>query len=155
MANIKDGGDLMVFLGTDTLAMATSHKLSVNVETVENSSKDNGNGKWQSKTAKRMSWSVTSDNLFVEKGDTMKKQKAFGDLFDLMIKRQPVELVFASASNGEVDDIPSSGWTAAATGTYTGSAIITSLEANAANGDNATYSVSFEGVGALAHAAEA
>lgn len=37
----------------------------------------------------------------------------------------------------------------ATTGTYSGNVIITALEANAPNGDNATFTASFEGVGAL------
>ena len=37
-----------------------------------------------------------------------------------------------------------------AEGAYTGSAVITSLEANAPDGDKATLSISFEGTGSLA-----
>ena len=37
--------------------------------------------------------------------------------------------------------------------TYSGNVIITALEANAPNGDNATFTASFEGVGALSKAA--
>ena len=45
--------------------------------------------------------------------------------------------------------MPEAGWTLAA-GAYTGKAVITSLEANAPDGDKATFSISFEGTGALA-----
>ena len=47
------------------------------------------------------------------------------------------------------------GWLPATTGTYSGNVIITALEANAPNGDNATFTASFEGVGALTKAATA
>lgn len=152
---ITDGGDLMLFLGKKTLAYATSHKLTINVETTEITSKDNGGGKWKASTAKKMSWTVSSDNLYLEKGDSTKNQNAFGDLFDLMTARQPIEIVFAKTNETEADEIPEEGWTKAATGTYAGKAIITSLDANANSGDNATYTVSLEGVGALTHTPEA
>ena len=45
--------------------------------------------------------------------------------------------------------MPAAGWTLAE-GAYTGSAVITSLEANAPDGDKATLSISFEGTGSLA-----
>ena len=44
--------------------------------------------------------------------------------------------------------MPAAGWTLA-NGAYTGKAVITSLEANAPDGDKATFSISFEGTGAL------
>lgn len=149
-----NGGDLMLFLDNKTLAFATSHKLSVNVETVETTSKDNG-GKWVSKAARKISWNVSSENLFIEKGDSTKKQSAFGDLYDLMIAREPIDAVFSKATNAGEDEIPAEGWTADSTGKYAGKVIITSLEANASNGDNATYSVSMEGVGELTHTPQA
>lgn len=46
-------------------------------------------------------------------------------------------------------DVPSEGWTAATTGTYTGKVVITSLSLNAPNGEYATYSAQFTGVGEL------
>ena len=46
-------------------------------------------------------------------------------------------------------DVPVAGWTAATTGVYTGKVVITSLSLNAPNGEYATYSVQFTGVGEL------
>ena len=155
-SKIVEGGDLMLFVGDKTLAFSTSHKLSISVETAETTSKDNGGGKWKSATAKKISWNVSSDNLFIEKSTAVElKQLGFGDIFDSLVARTPVEVIFTSATEAEGDSteaIPATGWTASGTGTYKGKAIITSLEANAANGDNATYSVQLEGVGALVHA---
>ena len=42
---------------------------------------------------------------------------------------------------------PADGWTAG--GGYTGKVVITSITANAPDNDNATYSVTLEGTGAL------
>ena len=49
----------------------------------------------------------------------------------------------------KADEVPTGGWIPSTTGTYVGNVIITALEANAPNGDNATFTASFEGVGAL------
>lgn len=151
---VTNGGDLMLFLDGKTLAFSTSHKLSINVETVETTSKDDG-GKWVNKAARKISWNVSSENLFIEKGDSSKNQSAFGDLFDLMVARQPIDAVFTKVNEGEedADEIPAEGWTPSASGKYSGKVIITSLEGNAPNAENATFSVSLEGVGELKHTA--
>ena len=66
----------------------------------------------------------------------------------MLVARAEVEAVF-SLKNETADSVPTSGWTNPDTGTYSGKVIITALEANAPNGDNATFTASFEGVGAL------
>ena len=49
----------------------------------------------------------------------------------------------------KADKVPETGWLPMTTGQYKGKVVITSLELNAPNGDNATFTASFEGVGAL------
>ena len=44
---VINGGDLMLFIDGKSIAFATSHKLSINVETVETTSKDSGGHKYQ------------------------------------------------------------------------------------------------------------
>lgn len=146
-----NGSDLMVFLkgsASDyiSIAFATSHSLSLSTETVETSSKDTG-GKWTAQAPRKLSWSTTTENLFSVEGEG----KVFADLFDLWAGRTEVELVFALEADYETkkDEVPEGGWTPIATGQYKGKAIITSLEVNAPNGDNATYTATFTGVGAL------
>ena len=103
---VINGGDLMLFIDDKSIAFATSHKLSINVETVETTS--------------------IKAVFCLEKDYSTKK-----------------------------DEVPEGGWLPATTGTYSGNVIITALEANAPNGDNATFTASFEGVGALTKAATA
>lgn len=143
---VINGGDLMLFIDGKSIAFATSHKLSINVETVETSSKDNG-GKWVSKAARKISWNCSTENLYSNDGEGLN----FSDLFDKLIDRQPIEAVFCLEQDYAIkaDEVPEGGWLPSTTGTYSGQVIITSLEANAPNGDNATFSASFEGVGAL------
>ena len=146
MAEVINGGDLMLFIGGKSIAFATSHKLGINVETVETSSKDNG-GKWTSKAARKMSWNCSTENLYSITG----KGTSFDQLFDMLVARTPVEAVFCLEKDyqSKADEAPEGGWQPITTGTYKGKVIITSLEANAPNGDNATFTASFEGVGAL------
>lgn len=57
--------------------------------------------------------------------------------------------------SGKYDNVPSGGWSPRAIAAtayskgYVGNMIITSIELNAPNGENATFTVNFTGVGAL------
>ena len=90
---------------------------------------------------------MTSDNLFSLDGEGQN----FADLFTLWTERQKIDVVFSLEKDylTKTDEVPADGWTPITSGQYKGKVIITSLEANAPDGDNATYSVSFEGTGAL------
>ena len=146
MAQVINGGDLMLFIGGMSVAFATSHKLSINVETVETTSKDSG-GKWVSKAARKISWNCSTENLYSNDGEGV----TFEQLFDMLVAREEVDAVFCLEKDyaAKSDEVPDGGWIPATAGTYSGKVIITALEANAPNGDNATFTASFEGVGAL------
>lgn len=142
MGKIK-GGDMMLFLENKSIAYATNHTLSINAETADTSNKDEGGGDWASNEVKILSWSATSENLYSLDG----QGDNFADLYDIMVAKTPVQAVFAKKSQNVVD-VPTGGWTASLP-KYTGNVVITKLELNAPNGDYATYSVEFQGVGAL------
>ena len=146
MGQVINGGDLMLFIGGKSIAFATSHKLSINVETVETSSKDTG-GKWVSKAARQISWNCSTENLYSNDGEGVN----FDQLFDMLVARNEVQAVFCLEKDyaNKADEVPEGGWIPSTAGTYSGKVIITALEANAPNGDNATFTASFEGVGAL------
>lgn len=138
MATVINGSDLMLFIDEKSIAFATNHKLSISVETIETSSKDH-TGSWVAKVPRKKSWNVTTENLYSVDG----AGSNFDDLFGMI--GTEVQIVFTtSASFNE-----STGHTAATTYTYSGKATITSLEANAPDGDNATFTASFEGIGEL------
>ena len=149
MSVIK-GGDLMLFVNGKSIAFATNHTISINADTKETSTKDNG-GFWQVSEVGMLSWTCTSENLM---GDPM-AGIGFDELFDIMIARKPVTGIFALEGNStnfidqKLGAAPTTGWTAKTDDGYTGQLIITSLEKNAPNGDNATMKVSFTGVGEL------
>lgn len=145
------GSNLMLFVHKKTeggsgsttkataLACATSCKLDVSASVLETSSKDGG--KWVSKQASKLSWTGSSDNLLV--------LDDYNALFDIMIARTPIDIEFSTASNLDAENgVPEGGWQTQADG-YKGSAIVTNLSLNAPDGENGTYSISFEGVGAI------
>jgi predicted secreted protein len=72
-----------------------------------------------------------------------------------MMLRQPITVYFGTKSETDVDKTVANGdydnWSVA-DGGYTGQAFITSLSANAANGENATYSLTLTGSGKLVKA---
>lgn len=150
MNQIVRGGDVMVFVGGKSIAFATNHSLSISGETKETSTKDSG-GKWATSEMGILSWTANSENMVADTG----AGSTFQDIFNLMIARQPVDIVFAYEGNstnyaeGKLDTVPTSGWTPKANHGYKGKALITALNQNAPNNDNATFTVDFTGVGAL------
>lgn len=142
MSKIK-GGDMMLFLGGKSIAYATSHTLEITAETADVSNKDEGAGDWSTSEVNLLSWTASSENLYSVDG----KGDNYDDLFDLMIAKTPIDAVFAKKKE-TVNEVPATGWTANTTG-YQGKVIITSLSLNAPNGENATFSVQFQGYGAL------
>ena len=146
MGQVINGGDLMLFLGGTSIAFSTSHKLSISAETVETSSKDNG-GKWVAKAVRKLSWNMSTENLYSLEGAV----KTYYDLVTMMTGRTEIDAIFTVEKDyaTKADKVPEAGWVPMTTGQYKGKVVITSLELNAPNGDNATFTASFEGVGAL------
>lgn len=147
---ITKGGDLMLFVGGKSIAYATNHTLSISADTKETSTKDSG-GLWQTSEVGMLSWSCSSENLI---GDPM-AGIGYDELFQMMVARKPITGIFALEGNstdfqeGKLGAAPANGWTAKASDGYTGQMVITSLEKNAPNGENATLKVDFQGVGEL------
>lgn len=147
---IIKGENLMVFAGGKSIAFATSHTLEVSLDTREISTKDHG-GKWSEAEAGKINWSMQTENLVGNPGEG----KGYDDLLDLMIAREPIDVVFALEGDspnydaGKLDYVPTGGWSAKTTNGRKGKAIITSLSLNAPNGEYATMSATFQGVGEL------
>lgn len=146
MGQVINGSDLMLFIGGESIAFATNHKLSISAETVETSSKDTG-GKWVAKAVRKLSWNMSTENLYSLDG----AGSTYDDLFTKMTAREELDAIFTLEKDykTKADEVPAGGWLPSTTGQYKGKVVITSLELNAPNGDNATFTASFEGVGAL------
>ena len=159
------GDDLMLFNGETgkSYAFATAHTLTITADTADTSSKDHG--VWTGNEVAKISWEITSENLYTSEG--------FDDLFDSLINRKAIEVVFGLKQKGKADStvadgdysnwtpdygatVPESGKPEAPDSTtkdmYMGSAYITSLTANANTGENATYSVTLTGTGSIKRA---
>jgi TP901-1 family phage major tail protein len=145
MAEILNGSDLMLFIGTGaaakTIAFATSHKVSIKRGTRETSSKDSG--KWTSKKASRMDWTITADAGYTNDAASFSYQ----DLYALMVAGTPVDVASCLATG------TAPGWVKAATDVYSGKAIITALDKDAKDNDNVTFSITLEGDGEYAYTA--
>lgn len=148
--DIINGSDLMIFKDGKSLAYATSCSLKLGTETSSISSKDHG--KWGATKPNKFNWEMSSDNLYSE-GD-------FNSLFLAWKSGEPVAMVFdlAKESDTATDEdgdgllVPSTGWTPKGGSSgkgLKGSAYITNIDVNAPDGDNATYSVTFQGIGEI------
>lgn len=154
---IINGSDLMVFMEyggkTVSVALSTSHTLNLTMNTVDVSTKDNGNGRWQSSEAGLRSWEVTTDNLV---GDGSDPGVGVDALILKMMTGEKVKLVFGLQGNmdteGKDDDpfkVPEGGWTPLGGSHYKGEALVTSISVNANNGEKASYNATFTGCGGL------
>ena len=140
MATIIKGDELMLFKNEQSLAFATAHTLTISGSTIDISSKDHGY--WGASEIGNITWEITSENLYTDAD--------YDALFSAMINKEKVTVKFGHASNYDVNGLGElSYWSAASTGIYTGEAFITSLTANANTGENATFSVTLSGAGAL------
>lgn len=143
-AQIIKGKDLMLFDSTgNSYAYATNHTLTITAETSDISSKDHGI--WGASEISKYSWEITSENLFTVDG--------YNSMFDNMLTGNAITVRFGlkkeTDNSKTVADGDLNKWTASTTGYYEGKVFITSLTANANNGENATYSVTLTGSGKI------
>lgn len=143
MAIVK-GDALMLFMGGEALAYAKNHTLTITGNTVDISSKDHGY--WGASEVGNLTWEIQTENLYT--------QENYDDLFDAMVAKTPVDVVFANAANYDENGLKAVGgtvekWTASTTSGHKGKAVITSLTVNANTGENATYSATFTGTGPI------
>lgn len=143
MANkIIKGRDLMLFDSDGkSLAFATNHTLTITAETTDISSKDHGI--WGATEVSKYTWEIQSENLYTEAG--------YANMFDKMLAGDSMTVKFGlkqtpTPPDATVADSETLANWSVGTLYYTGDALITSLTANANNGDNATYSVTLTGV---------
>lgn len=150
---IIKGRNMMLFIsatetsGFKSIAQATNHTLTISADTSDISTKDIYSGKWQSSEVNTLSWSCSSENLVCDDGEGA----TYEDLVDYMIKGTKIWGVFGMRTgdyNGETN-VTTGGWTPLSTDGLKGQMIITNLVKNAPNGDNASFTVDFTGVGPL------
>lgn len=142
-SNIVNGSVLMLFVNDQPIAFATSHSLSLTVNTTEVSTKDHG--AYPGLVAQTISWELQTENLYSDAGNT--------SILPVLKAKLPITVKFAKAGNwsdGGILDNEHADWTADAANIIAqGKAICTSYTINAPANDNATISATFTGVGEL------
>lgn len=142
-----NGKDFMIFIDGKATALATSHRLSLNAETGDAASKDDG--MWDEVIVTKMSWEATTEALV----SADQNEDSYDALYDMFISGNSVDVILGIPGNLTNDGVPEAGWTSPATKTgqkyYTGKAIITSLERTDAKGSNSTMTANFKGQGKL------
>lgn len=154
MGNIVRGKKLMCFVKEGngdykSIGFCTNHTLSTSASTISVSHKDvadgvNG-GKWDSADVDTLSWTITAEAFYANTADGV----TFADLFNYYAGGTELDLKFAVAADSTTG-VPTGGWVPPTSGTVLeGKAIISSIDVNAPVDDNASFSVSFQGRGAL------
>ena len=125
----EKGNDIKVSVGSTLIGGQQNCSINRETETSDTTTKDSG--VWSEAEAIGLSWSVDLDGLVVVGDEGLKAlETAWENL-------QQVDVKYGTASNYK-----------------SGKAIITNLSSNSANKEKTTYSVSLQGVGALAKTGE-
>ena len=121
------------------VAFATSCSLEISADEIDQTNKDSGG--WKSIIQGTRSWSVSADAMYQNEAESSKK--AFTDFFANVDARTKVfvELTIAGALNADANVF------------YSGEAFVSSLSVNGGTEDQATWSISLTGTGALAETA--
>ena len=139
MANGQlNGTDLGVYIGGTLVAYSTSATLNVNHSPRSTSNKEDGG--WETAMEGYRNWDVSCDALY-----------AWLDPAGSAISNETLSEIFTGYIHTRASFTLTFGVTSTTTGDtkYTGTAWLTSASLSAPNEDTATFSVSFQGSGAL------
>jgi predicted secreted protein len=141
--SVFNGTSLVVLIGTEVIAYATSCSLSLNIDTPDASTKQSLG--WADEIGGQRSWSLTTDGLATVVPGSVATYISTTELNNLAITRAAVTVKFTTVDNSTVGGVtPVSGDTI-----YSGSAFIESVDLTADMENPVTYSVSFKGTGPL------
>lgn len=137
---ILKGDELMLFKDGQSIALATSHTLTLTGEAIDENTKDFG--LFGSKEVKKMTWEISAEHLYSDSD--------YESLFDLMIAKTKFNVIFGQA-NYDVNGLGERAYWDNNTSKsyYSGVVFISSLTANANTGENASFSMTLTGVGSL------
>ena len=128
-------------LGGKCIAMATSCQFHIGAQLEDSSTKDS-TGDWQEQEVVGLSWDAQTDAL-VTLTDNGTNGELVTDLMSIMINKTPVTLTFdqTAGTNNRTGQN--------ATIKRSGSAYISDIQITAQNRQNSTFTVQFQGTGAL------
>lgn len=129
MSNYKSGTDLILAVDGVAIGYSSGCKISTSGETNSRSTKEQGDGKWDTKTLKKLSEQITTDGYEVEASragyDTLRAKMVAGEAID-------ASYGFEGTSKA-----------------YGGKYLITSLELDGQAGDDCKFSCTLESAGAI------
>jgi len=141
--SVFNGTSLVVLIGTEVIAFATSCSLSIAIDAPDASTKQSLG--WADEIGGQKSWSLTTDGLATVVPGAVATYISTTELSNLAIARTAVTVKFTTVNNDTVGGVtPVTGDTI-----YSGSAFIESVDMTADMENPVTYSVSFKGTGAL------
>ena len=141
--SVFNGTSLVVLIGTEVIAFATSCSLSIAIDAPDASTKQSLG--WADEIGGQKSWSLTTDGLATVVPGAVATYISTTELSNLAIARTAVTVKFTTVDNSTVGGVtPVTGDVI-----YSGSAFIESVDMTADMENPVTYSVSFKGTGAL------
>lgn len=141
--SVFNGTSLVVLIGTEVIAFATSCSLSIAIDAPDASTKQSLG--WADEIGGQKSWSLTTDGLATVVPGAVATYISTTELSNLAIARTAVTVKFTTVNNDTVGGVtPVTGDTI-----YSGSAFIESVDMTADMENPVTYSVSFKGTGPL------
>ena len=139
---VFNGTSLVVLVGTEVIAHATSCSLSVSADLPDATTKESGG--WAAEIGGLKSWSLTTDGLATVEPTGV--NYVVGDIFSALNGRTAVTVKFTTAT-GSTPIVGDLYWS--------GTAFVESLDITADMESPVTYSVSFTGTGVLTQATNA
>ena len=135
---VFNGTSLVVLVGTEVVAHATSCSLSLSADLPDSTTKQSGG--WADHIAGLKSWTLSTDGLATVDPAATASYYTTGELMSAIANKTQVTVKFTTVSG-----------TTAVTGDlyWSGTAYIESMDITADMESPVTYSVSFTGVGAL------
>ena len=140
-SGVFNGTSLVVLVGTEVVAHATSCSLSFSVDLPESTTKQSAG--WVDHIGGAKSWSLTTDGLATVDPAATASYYTTGELMTAIANRTPVTVKFTTVSGTTVvsGDL-----------IWSGSAFIESMEITADMESPVTYSATFTGTGVLTQA---
>ena len=126
--DVINGTDLLLYVGGVPVAGSTTHSLTLGSETRDTTNKDTA--KWRTVLGGRLTWAISGSGMFA-----FDAAYGYSELNALLVAGTVVTLKFSTEVTGDTY--------------WTGDAIITKIDLEAADGQNTTYSYEFVGKGVL------
>lgn len=146
---IIKGQNLRLTLGTKFVAFATDCTVHVAANLEESSTKDS-TGDFSEQEITGLSWDISTNALFAVNPSGSQTADLTGlygdDALDLLLAKGKVDITFEQTTGSKNRGTVSGGMK------YTGQVIINDVSINATNRQNASYSLSAQGVGPLTKA---